>query len=109
MKNKNQFVVVGLLAGLAIFGSTASQAAQTCLEMQGELHLISVEGKIRESLNMEYDLRQDNRIRLNEKAMMICSDSQFCVESTSIKTTFFFHPWTRIGQGSMKAVVNCLK
>jgi hypothetical protein len=47
--------------------------------------------------------------RLNEKAMEICSEAGFCVEEASIKTTFFFHPWTKVGHGTMTAVVNCLK
>jgi hypothetical protein len=107
MKNKNQFVVVGLLTGFAILGSTESQAAQTCLEMPGELHLISVNGQKPEGY--EHEINQENRIRLNEKAMENCFEGEFCVEKTSIKTTYFFHPWTKIGRGSMTAIVNCLK
>jgi len=110
MKIKNKFVATGLLAGLAIFGSAVSSAAQTCQEMPGELHLVSVEGSKRgEDFGMEYDLKQENRIRLNEKAMVTCSEGEFCVEDASIETTFFFSPWTKVGRGTMTAVVNCLK
>jgi hypothetical protein len=85
-------------------------ATQACLERNGELHLASVEGSKRgEEFGMEYDLIQENRIRLNDKAPEICSGDEFCIEDTSIKTTFFFHPWTRVGRGSMTAVVNCLE
>lgn len=107
MKNKNQFLVVGILTGFTIFGSTVSQAARTCLEMPGELHLISVYGQ--KPGGYEYEINQKNRISLNEKAMEICYEGEFCIENTSIKTTYFFHPWTKIGSGSMTAVVNCLK
>ena len=107
MEIKNKFVTIGLVAGLAIFSSTVSYAAQTCQEMPGELHLISVEGTNRDEFG-EYYLMQDLRVKLNEKARVTCSEGEFCVEDASIKTTFFFHPWTRIGHGSMAAVVNCL-
>jgi len=110
MAMKIKIVAIRVLAGLAIFGSTASSAAQACLEMPGELNLASVEGSKRgEDFGMEYDLIHENRIRLDEKAAAICSGKKFCVEDTSIKTTFYFHPWTKVGRGSMTAVVNCLK
>lgn len=107
MKNKNQFVVRGLIAGLAILGATGSYAAQDCQEMPGELHFISVEGRTRDEFG-EYDLIKKNRIRLDAKAVDTCSE-EFCIEDASIKTTFFFNEWTRVGHGTMKSIVNCLE
>jgi hypothetical protein len=110
MKVKNNFVVTGLTAGFVFFGSAVPSAAQACQELPGELHLISVEGSISgDDLPMEGELVKENRKRLNEKAMAICSESEFCVENASIKTTFFFNTWTKISSGSMTAVVNCLE
>jgi len=110
MEIKNKLVATGLIAGLAIFGSSVSSAAQACQELPGKLHLVSVGGTKRgQEFSAEYELIQENRIRLNEKALETCSEGDFCVEEASIKTTFFFHPWTKVSHGSMTAVVNCLK
>ncbi len=108
MNNKNQFVVAGFMAGFVIFASTVSYAAQACQEMPGELHLISVEGSKRGEF-MEREIEVENRIRLNEKALEICSGGEVCIEDASVKTTYFFHPWLRKTYGTMTAVVNCLK
>jgi hypothetical protein len=107
MEYKNQFVLVGLLAVFAIFGSPSSQSAQSCLEMPGKLHLVSVNGEKPEGY--EHEINHDNRIKLNEKASQFCFEGEFCVEESSIKTTYFFNTWTKIGRGSMTAVVNCLE
>jgi hypothetical protein len=111
MKNMKQFIITGLLAGFAIFVPISSQAAGACLEMPGELHLISVNGQKPERYEgeYEYEINQENIIRLNEKAIEICFEAEFCVENSSIKTTYIFHPWIKIGHGSMTAVMNCLK
>lgn len=102
--------IAGLIAGLTIFVSKAQSADLTCQEMPGELHLVSVNGSKRgEEIHLEYELRQANRVKLNEKTMILCSKIEFCVEDKSIKTTFVFHPWTRVGYAAMTAVVNCLQ
>lgn len=107
---KIKLEMAGFIAGLTIFCATAPSTALACQEMPGDLHLISVDGsKKGEEFALEHDLIQANRIRLNEQAIIVCSEGEFCVENASIKTTFFFHPWTRVGHGSMTAVVNCLK
>jgi hypothetical protein len=108
MKIKNKFVATGLIAGLAIFGPTVTFADQTCQELPGELHLVLAKGAINDQFG-ENDLKPELRIRLDEEAKKTCSESRFCVEDGSIKTTFFFHTWTKILHGSMTAVVNCLK
>lgn len=102
-------VATGLVSGLAILCPTVSSAAQACLEMPGKLHLISAHGAGRGEEYMSNELMQEIRVRLNEKAMATCSEREFCIENASIKTTFFFHPWTKIGSGTMTAVVNCLE
>ena len=80
----------------------------SCQEIPGELHFLTVKGSYNDQTG-EYEATKDLRISLNEKAMEKCLEADFCVEETSIKTTFFFHTWRRILHGSMKAVVNCLK
>ncbi len=116
VKNKNQLIVVGLLAGFAIFGSTSSQAAQTCQEMQGELHMISVEGENRHhipktaNINDEISkIEQENLIRLDERAKMICSNYKYCIDERSIesKVRVIDHFVTRI-YIQTTAAVNCL-
>lgn len=107
MKIKNKFVAGGLFAVLAIFGFTTASAAQTCQEMPGELHIVSVKGATNDEFG-EKDLKQELRIKLDEIAKTTCSEGEFCIEDGSIKTTFFFHTWTKVLHGSMTAVVNCL-
>lgn len=102
MKIKTKFMTTALVTGLTIFNSTVSYATQTCLEMPGELHLISIGFG-------ENSLPQEDRIRLDAKARITCSEAAFCIENASIKTTYFVHPWTGIGHGTMTAVANCLK
>lgn len=108
MKIKNKFVAAGLIAGFATFGPTVTFADQTCQELPGELHLVSVKGATVDEFG-ENDLRQELRMRMDEEAKMTCSEGEFCVEDASTKATFFFHPWTKVLHGSMTAVVNCLK
>ncbi len=107
MKTKTKFFATGLIAGLAILSSTVTYATQNCQEMPGNLNIISVTGQ--KPGGSEHEITQENRVRLNEKAMEICSEAGFCVEEASIKTTFYFHEWRNIGGGTMTAVVNCLQ
>lgn len=116
MKMKNKFFATGLIAGLAILVSTDSYAAQTCQEMPGELHEIKVEGRASSRRHAGLNgalisrIKEENLIRLDERAKMTCSGRFFCIESTSIKSDVdeeeFFVTLISV---QTSAVVNCLK
>lgn len=116
MEIKNKLVATGLIAGLAIFGSSVSSAAQTCQEMPGQLHEIKVEGRASSRRSPGYNdaliskIKDENLIRLDERAKMACSGRNFCIEDASIKTDVdeeeFF---VTVIVVQTAATVNCLK
>ncbi len=116
MEIKNKFVFTGLIAGLAIFGSTVSSAAQTCQETPGELHEIKVDGRASSRRSPGFNdaiisrIKEENLIRLDERAKMTCSGRKFCIEGASIKSDVdeeeFFVTMIVV---QTSAVVNCLK
>jgi hypothetical protein len=104
MKNKNQIVVTGLLAGFTIFGPNLTLAADTCLEMPGKLHAVSVgPGPLgwgqTQVPDPEADIRENIRRRLPESAFGACNKNEFCIDDTSI-----------VSEGSKtSAIINCLE
>lgn len=113
MKMKNKFVVTGLIAGLAIFSSTFSYAAQACHEREGSLQIVTVNSGITQVVSSAdiAELYKYNLVDLNRSAAKACSGGIFCIEDSTIKHEATSHNDRFVAYMNLKttALVNCLK